>query len=80
VTEKAEWRNILNDVPVDMRDDYESYQALVDKDGVRIATIEQFAVNPKCFYANTAHERSGCCGSLERARQWCEHKTFNKVN
>jgi hypothetical protein len=64
---------------------YELFEELVDEFGV-IATIEQFAVNPRCFYANFGYRsdqgltRSGCLGSHEWARQWCEAKTGNKVN
>lgn len=53
---------------------YLTYEYLADKDDNWIATIEQFTSNEKCFYANTANERSGCIPSYELAKQWCEHK------
>lgn len=77
---KAEWHNVLSDCPIERRHDYELYEALVDESGGWIATIEQFKANPNCFYANTGNDRSGCLGSHDWARQWCETKTGNKVN
>jgi hypothetical protein len=56
------------------QNDYLTYEALEDANGNWLATIEQFVVNEKCFYANTNNERSGCLGTYEWAKQWCEHR------
>ena len=78
---KAEWRDKdMSESPWDERaHDYELFKELVLPDGGVIARIECFAMNPRCFYATTPTERSGCLGSFDWARQWCETKTGNKV-
>ena len=84
---KAEWRkkDWSRSQHPERREDYLLFEELADEFGVT-ATIEQFASNPRCFYANYGYrsdeglKRSGCLGSHEWARQWCEAKTGNKVN
>lgn len=79
---KAQWRDKdwkKSEHPERQRD-YEMFKELTLPDGSVIARIEQFAINPHCFYATTPNDRSGCLRSLDWARQWCETKTGNKVN
>jgi hypothetical protein len=78
---KAEWRNrdfAANPHPPQR--DYLLFEELTLPEGGVIARIEQFAMNDRCFYATTPDDRSGCLGSHDWARQWCETKTGNKVN
>lgn len=79
---KAEWKKIdwSKHPNPERQQDYISYEALEDKDGNWLATIEQFVGNEYCFYANTSNMRSGCIKTYELAKQWCEAKTGNKVN
>lgn len=79
---KAEWRdfNFKKSKHPEREQDYASCVELILPSGDRIAVIEQFNNNPQCFYANVEGARSGCLGSLDYARQWCETKTGNKVN
>lgn len=84
---KAQWRKkdwSKSEHP-ERESDYELFEELADEFGV-VATIQQFKINPSCFYANARYRsdegpiRSGCLKSYEWARQWCETKTENKVN
>ncbi len=79
--EKAQWRkkDWAKSSHPEREDDYEMFEELATASGV-IGQIEQFAANPRCFYANVAGDRSGCLGSADLARQWVETKTGNKVN
>jgi hypothetical protein len=79
---KAEWRKYdwLKSKHPERERDYETYEELVLPDGGVIGRIEQFATNPRCFYATTPTDRSGCLGQADWARQWVETKTGNKVN
>lgn len=78
---KAEWRDRdFGKHPHPPRESYVLFKELALPGGGVIARIEQLAGNPYCFYANTLNDRSGCMGSYELARQWCEAKTGNKVN
>jgi|HubBroStandDraft_3_1064219.scaffolds.fasta_scaffold05794_9 hypothetical protein len=81
MSKKAEWqkRNFKTN-PFPPEHDYVTFEELTLPDGSVIARIEQFTANDHCFYANTADERSGCLGSYQWAKQWCETKTGNKVN
>lgn len=78
---KAEWRDRdfkKNKHPP--KEDYLTFKELYLKGTGVIARIEQFMSNEKCFYATTLNDRSGCLGSYDWARQWCETKTGNKIN
>jgi hypothetical protein len=80
-TQKATWQNknwSKSQYP-ERAMDYLLYKELV-LHGMVIATIECFASNPRCFYANTANQRSGCLEEEDWARQWCEIKTGNNMN
>ena len=85
MSEKAEWKPLSwkGSAHPEREHDYLLFEILVTPHGRIIAQIEQFAMNERCFYANTLGingERSGCLGTHEWARQWCEAKTGNKVN
>jgi hypothetical protein len=79
---KADWREKdMTKPPWNERaKDYDLFLELAFPDGGVIARIEQFKANPRCFYANTPDQRSGCLGTLEWAKQWCEAKTGNRPN
>jgi hypothetical protein len=78
---KAEWRDRdFEKHPHPPKEDYFTFKELTLPDGNVIARIEQFTTNERCFYANTANDRSGCLSNYDWARQWCETATGNKVN
>lgn len=78
---KAEWKDRdFRKHAHPPKDDYEVFKELTLPCGGVVARIEQFTTNPRCFYATTPDERSGCMTSYEYARQWCEAKSGNKVN
>jgi hypothetical protein len=78
---KAEWqKRDFKKYKYPPEKDYVLFEELTLSDGGVIARIEQFKMSDHCFYATTAYQRSGCLGSHEYARQWCEHQTGNKVN
>ncbi len=78
---KAEWKDRdFKRFKHPPQDSYVTFKELTLLNGSVIARIEQFKLNPSCFYASTSNNRSGCLGSYDWARQWCETKTNNKVN
>lgn len=85
MSEKAEWKKLdwKKHPHPERQPDYLTFEILVTPRGRIIAQIEQFAMNERCFYANTLGlngVRSGCIPNFEEAKRWCEAKTGNKVN